>query len=175
MANEEHLAILERGVKAWNEWREANPSIWPDLKEADLRRRLLGGVDLMEADLVRADFTGATLLRANLRGANLREADLIGTDLRSANLRMARLIEAQLNVAHLERADLTDAHLEGANLTHAHLEGANPPQDKACVNHLERDKFRASESEGLFGLWECCVGCQPCRGATSSAGHHASR
>ena len=35
MANEEHLAILKQGVKAWNKWRRENPMIEPDLISAD--------------------------------------------------------------------------------------------------------------------------------------------
>jgi hypothetical protein len=31
MANPEHLEILKQGVEAWNEWREKNPDIEPDL------------------------------------------------------------------------------------------------------------------------------------------------
>jgi hypothetical protein len=41
-ANEEHLAILKRGVKAWNQWREGYPDM-PDLREADLRGEDLRG------------------------------------------------------------------------------------------------------------------------------------
>jgi hypothetical protein len=36
MANQEHLAILRQGVQAWNTWREANPEIRPDLREAEI-------------------------------------------------------------------------------------------------------------------------------------------
>jgi len=39
MANREHLEILKRGVKAWNEWREKNPDVKPDLRGADLKGR----------------------------------------------------------------------------------------------------------------------------------------
>jgi hypothetical protein len=34
MANKEHLARLKQGVKAWNQWREANIHIKPDLSGA---------------------------------------------------------------------------------------------------------------------------------------------
>ena len=37
MANEEHLARLKQGVEAWNQWRNGNYGIKPDLTEADLR------------------------------------------------------------------------------------------------------------------------------------------
>jgi hypothetical protein len=71
MANEEHLALLRQGVKTWNEWREKNPDIRPDLSRADL-----AGADLHLADLHEANLRGANLRGANLRGANLRGADL---------------------------------------------------------------------------------------------------
>ncbi|MEK7674001.1 MAG: hypothetical protein AAB371_02285 [Patescibacteria group bacterium] len=49
MANQEHLAILRNGVDVWNEWREKNPDVTPDLsglklRNVDLRRMNLWGV-----------------------------------------------------------------------------------------------------------------------------------
>ena len=46
MANKEHLARLNKGVEAWNQWREANRDIKPDLTGADL-----SGADLHEVNL----------------------------------------------------------------------------------------------------------------------------
>jgi uncharacterized protein YjbI with pentapeptide repeats len=66
MSNSEHLAKLNEGVGAWNDWRKANPDIIPDLREADL----------FAANLSGADVSGAILRSANLTGA-----DLDGTDL----------------------------------------------------------------------------------------------
>ena len=43
MANDEHIAQLKKGVGAWNEWREANPDIRPDLEKANLRQANLHG------------------------------------------------------------------------------------------------------------------------------------
>jgi hypothetical protein len=37
MANNEHVALLKKGVAAWNEWRIKNPS------GANLRKRSLSG------------------------------------------------------------------------------------------------------------------------------------
>jgi len=31
MADPEHLAVLEQGIKAWNKWRKRHPEIQPDL------------------------------------------------------------------------------------------------------------------------------------------------
>jgi len=36
MANDEHVALLEQGVAAWNAWRDENRNIPPDLSEAIL-------------------------------------------------------------------------------------------------------------------------------------------
>jgi hypothetical protein len=41
MENEEHVAILKKGVKAWNAWRDENPNILPDLRGAALREEYL--------------------------------------------------------------------------------------------------------------------------------------
>src|SRR5262249_34255364 len=90
MANEAHVAILKKGVAAWNAWRDENTNIRPDLYRADLRE-----ASLISADLFGADLFGANLLKANLRGADLRAADL-GADLRGADLREASLISANL-------------------------------------------------------------------------------
>lgn len=54
MANEEHLAILQQGVQAWNEWRANNPLIVTDLSEANLRQADLSGAHLDSVDLSRA-------------------------------------------------------------------------------------------------------------------------
>jgi uncharacterized protein YjbI with pentapeptide repeats len=59
MANKEHLAHLRQGVKTWNDWRNLNPNITPDLVEAD---RI--GTNLAEAHLTRADLAGANLHEA---------------------------------------------------------------------------------------------------------------
>ncbi len=60
MANDEHVALLKRGVAAWNAWRDENPGI---------RRPNLVGADLNGANLTGADLRGADLDRADLRGA----------------------------------------------------------------------------------------------------------
>ena len=39
MANEDHLAILRKGVEAWNQWRIDNETVRPDLIEAEVCTR----------------------------------------------------------------------------------------------------------------------------------------
>ncbi len=140
MANDEHVALLRKGVAAWNEWRRENPDTHPDLSKAnlsganlaranlrqvDLSRANLSGENLSEAYLARANLRQANLIRANLSGANLSEANLFGADLSRADLRGALLLKATLDYAHLSGAKLGGAELGGASLGEADLSGAD--------------------------------------------------
>jgi uncharacterized protein YjbI with pentapeptide repeats len=141
VANDEYVALLRRGTAIWNEWREQNPLVVPDLEGADLTRAdlklaALRGANLIAAHLDAADLSAADLREADLRGANLTRADLKLADLRGANLRAARLHAADLSAAvlrgaSLHAADLTEANLyvadltEEADLTSADLRYAN--------------------------------------------------
>ncbi len=72
MANQNHLAVLKKGVAAWNEWRKKNPEIQPDLFKANLRLANLRLANLSGAILYKANLSEAILYKANLSGANLR-------------------------------------------------------------------------------------------------------
>jgi hypothetical protein len=124
MANDEHVAMLKKGVEAWNKWRRDNPDIRPDVRGANL-----SGANLSEADLSAANLSGANLSEADLSGADLRAANLSGANLNGADLTRANLSGARLSGAHLSgaklvRAFLGDASLRGTNLCGAVLEGA---------------------------------------------------
>jgi uncharacterized protein YjbI with pentapeptide repeats len=135
MADEEHLAVLKRGVKAWNVWRmqhaQAIPGLrGPDVNTGHLRIVDLCGADLRGADLVEVNLRGTKLVGADLRGvdlrgANLREADLRKAKLSGANLRWATFMEANLSEADLSSADLFRANLLEANLVRARLIHSN--------------------------------------------------
>ena len=85
MAETEQILVLRKGAEAWNGWREANPSIRPDLREANLNGANLDGAYLRGVDLGEAN-----LNRANLRNVILDDSDLSGTDLSGANLSRLR-------------------------------------------------------------------------------------
>src|SRR5215471_5151157 len=128
MANRKHLQVLKQGVQVWNQWREQNGGITPDLYAASL-----GGADLMRANLSYANLYKADLMRANLTGTNLYKADLSETNLSYANLTGADLMEANLTGANLCDVALTDADLFQANL----LETVFSNTDLAEVRGLE--------------------------------------
>ena len=112
MANEEHVAILKKGVAAWNEWRRENPDIRPNLSGANLRRAHLYGADLSGADLSRADLSEAPLVSADLTGANLTGSRVYGVSVwrsklegaKQQNLVITRIDEPQITVDHIEVA-----------------------------------------------------------------------
>ena len=116
MANPEHLEILKQGVEVWNRWREDNPDVIPDLKQADLQ-----GIELIRADLSEADLSEANLSDVDLAGANLCKADLVAAHLSGAFLFEADLSTADLSRANLNRALLAKANLSGAKLVYANL------------------------------------------------------
>jgi hypothetical protein len=45
MANDDHIALLKKGMDAWNAWRQENPNIQLDLNGAPLIGANLGGKD----------------------------------------------------------------------------------------------------------------------------------
>jgi hypothetical protein len=131
MANADHLERLRQGVKVWNAWRAANPSIEPvlflpgdnlfqrDLKRANLSEEL----DFSGADLHGVNLSGAKLFHAVLTMADLRGADLVGADLVGANLARANLAGADLWLADLRGANLSGANFSGANLSGCRIYG----------------------------------------------------
>jgi uncharacterized protein YjbI with pentapeptide repeats len=126
MANDEHVAMLKKGVAAWNAWRRGNPDIIEaDLGGANLSGANLSGADLRRANLSEADLNRADLNRADLTGAHLTLANLIGANLNRANLSEAYLIGANLNGANFSEASLTLANLIGANFSEANLNGVD--------------------------------------------------
>jgi uncharacterized protein YjbI with pentapeptide repeats len=125
VANEEQLAILKQGPKAWNEWWAKGAGAEIDLSDANLAGADLHGANLAGAALARADLTGARLTGANLARANLHRAELTRAALTDARLTDANLDGAHLDGAHVTGANLVRANLHHADLTRAALTGAN--------------------------------------------------
>ena len=136
MANPDHIALLKKGVVAWNKWRDEKPDIIPQLRGASL-----GGGNLNGADLSRVDLTGADLNAANLRKARLTRANLSGAKLSGAKLSGADLYEANLTEASLTEANLRGAVLSGANLSGADLRKARLTRANLSRAHLSKARL----------------------------------
>jgi uncharacterized protein YjbI with pentapeptide repeats len=127
MANDEHVALLKKGVDAFNAWRDKVFIVrtFPDLSGANLSGAPLSGAFLTRANLSGADLRGAKLFQSQLFGADLRGADLSGADLAEANLSNATLTGAKLVGAFLMDTNLREADLTGADLTGCHVYGVS--------------------------------------------------
>ncbi len=167
MAHPEHLAILERGIEAWNDWRDDSRNLIPNLSDANLSGANLSQINFSGVNLNRANLSGAILNRADLYNAELNAAALGNIDLNHSNLLSAELHRADLRIADVSNANLTDAiltraDLEGANLQHVNASDANLSYaDLSFANltdayligvNLHRAKFdRANVSHAVFG------------------------
>ena len=120
MANAKHLQILLQGVGPWNQWRENNRTIQPDLTQVDLRKAIFSGADMSEANLNGSDLRGV-----DLRGVAFLKAELNGADLSGADLRSAFLVATHFRVAFLRGVNLRNAHLQSAEFFQTDLDGAD--------------------------------------------------
>jgi hypothetical protein len=125
-ADSEHVELLRRGPRPWNESRAENPSIFHNLVGVVLSvgDRQMGPINGGPINLAHARLRHTFLRFATLTGADLRGADLADADLREARLERADLSGADLSNAQLDGVDFANASLAGANLCGASLAGA---------------------------------------------------
>lgn len=110
MANREHLKILKQGARKWNQWREENTEIVPDLT----------GAKLIKANLTEESVSRGTAGNDGLI-LRYRTETSIPYDLRYVDLTDADLTFANLTNAILKGADLSDTLLSNTNFSHADL------------------------------------------------------
>ncbi len=130
MEEEAHGHILLQGVAVWNDWRQANPQIRPNLRGVYLNNLNLVGADLHDVDLRFALLFRADLREVDLSLASLQGADFIRADLAGASLWGAALGGAYLSHANLAGADLTQADLRGVYWQGAIWTGAVMPDGR---------------------------------------------
>lgn len=115
MANPEHVKILEKGVNDWNQWREMNPDIKPDLSNHDLRGKKLPSIN----------FSKTNLREAELHEAKFNNADFTGADLSNAQCRWAVFTNAKLISVVAEGVQFNDATMNGADLSNGNFQNCN--------------------------------------------------
>ena len=130
MANEEHKQLLLQGVNQWNTWRMENHDLrlTPNLSNIDLVNvNLIGAnfafTDLSGANLAFANLSGVNFVQANLTQANLHRATLVDADLSGACLSDARLTEVIFVETHLRDTDFMNAVMARTVLVNLDLRG----------------------------------------------------
>ncbi len=130
--NPEHLDIImsaceKQDVSLWNEWRQAHPSVQPDLKGVDISRDTVDGfklesLNMSEADLEGGIFKWNTFNGSNFSKANCKNGDLFETyfqkvDFSNVCLSGCNMISARLNQSNLNQANVIDSVLMHTDLT----------------------------------------------------------
>ena len=118
MAKTEHVDLLSSGVEAWNEWRQNNPHVEPDLGDVNLQHAKLSGVDFSKATLSRANLRDAELSKCSFRGARLDYADFRNAVVADTDFR--DLSEGE-NSSSDRHTQTTAISLGGADLSNAKL------------------------------------------------------
>jgi uncharacterized protein YjbI with pentapeptide repeats len=121
MADQQHLNLLKKNVRTWNQWQKQHSNTHPDLRNADLSSAQLSFAQLQRADLHRAKLCNTLLCNANLRYVDLSGADLIYANLNHADLSHADLTGANLSYAKLQHTNLNGATFRETLLTNANL------------------------------------------------------
>ncbi|WP_019504708.1 pentapeptide repeat-containing protein [Pleurocapsa sp. PCC 7319] len=128
--NKRHLAMFKKGVRAWNNWREKNLHIIPQLSGIHIclgKYSKLDGYNLNDANLAGFRGTAVSLDKASLRRANLEKAcfsecSFEGADLTEANLKKIDISSCSLNRAILRKANLSEASIKYSTLIKGDLE-----------------------------------------------------
>jgi uncharacterized protein YjbI with pentapeptide repeats len=120
MANKMHLGILKQGVEIWNLWREGNPSIVPDLHNADLRDLDIRGIDLRGAyleavSLYRTRLDHANLSNANMKNASIERVNMRFCDMSGTNLSEAFIVDTILDECIMNKTNAPQLHFGGIN------------------------------------------------------------
>ena len=142
--NKQHLAILNRGVVAWNRWRERNPEVNPELAGMKPLDKNLSQINLAGADLRGVDFHWTALCNAKFIGANLREANLTSANLSNADLRGADLANANIANAYFGRANLSKANLSAAQIQSSNFDSANLKSVNCSKAHFTKVDLRCA-------------------------------
>lgn len=117
--NKRHLSMLEKGVRTWNNWREKNPDVIPQLSGIYLvagKLDNLDGYNLQRANLAGLRGNFIQMKQANLAEANLEKAQLEGGSFCGSNFSGANLSKVKIKDARFDRAVFKEANLSVTNI-----------------------------------------------------------
>lgn len=160
MANPEHLAKFNEGNKAWNEWREANPDIHPDLSGADLEDRIIstfGGLSVLLQSVYgpsyKINLSRVIFDDANLKGSVIGQADFRGATLNRTKCGKASFLHSNFTSASMCNVNFTDANLHSSILNRtvlikATLDNAQLGSAKIKSSSLNQASLRKADLLG---------------------------
>lgn len=161
MANSEHLSILEKGVDVWNEWRQNNSHINPDLSNSNLKGKTLVGANFLNAgfensnlsltDLSMANLTGAQFLKADLSHSIFKNAIISDTSFSYADLSFANCAECVLFKTDFIRANLSSTDFSNAQLLDCGREGALLIQTNLYKTTIKRARIYGVSAWDVIG------------------------
>ncbi|MBN2520440.1 MAG: pentapeptide repeat-containing protein [Bacteroidales bacterium] len=147
--NWQHYEIIYKGSKIWNDWRENNTDIIPNLsymefegleankanfsdakfigtriKESKMEKCSFAAANLATASIKETLLEGSDFKNATLNNTNFKENKLMNSDFRYANLQYAVFKECDLTNANFKGADLRNCTFEEVKLDNCIFEGA---------------------------------------------------
>jgi uncharacterized protein YjbI with pentapeptide repeats len=112
MANSDHLKILNKGVEAWNKWRDENQDKKPDLSGVNLTKR-----EFIGANFSNTNFNKARLHLWSVADCDFSESNLTGIQAQASYWRNARFrgahISGDLILSRMYVADFSGASVQG--------------------------------------------------------------
>lgn len=145
MANDGHLEILDQGIKFWNEWREENREIRPNLSLLKSYDSDMMKIDLIGCILNKVLFKGVDLSESNLNEANLINAKFDDVWCYKSNFSRSKIINAHFNYVNLERSELMYSKFENSHLNRVKLNNSNIK--KSNLNRIKLEKSELKESD----------------------------
>ena len=129
MPSNEHVRLINSGVDNWNEWRDKNPELIPDLSWSSISNLDLKGINLENTNLKLAfckgcDFSNANLRHAVFFGANLENCIFRNADIENVNFEGALLKNSEFTNSNVTNCNFKLANLEGTSFDNSDVTGA---------------------------------------------------
>jgi len=153
--NPEHFKLLSAGKEVWNQWREKNPGIQPDLSGIMFVGEIPPGAAIEGTILSIPSLNEVNLTNTNLHKASFWEVELFQANLKGANLANTHFYSVKLNGADLTGANLTKARFDEVDLTGAILVGADLREvnwDEIDLRGVDIDLRGANLSQALLEI-----------------------
>lgn len=160
MASEEHMRILTKGVKVWNDWRRGDPYDLPDLSGAqlsgmDLRRYHFTGSWMVGADMRDTNLSATYFGWANLNGANLAGANLVAANFENAEMRGCCLSKSYPSLTRFYGVNLDAAEFRECRLLNTDFSFASLRQARFAQVTFASTVFNNTDLRGAEGLESC--------------------